>query len=86
MSRRRVNPKNRRESGSFIAVPHVVLDSAEYAGLSAKAVKLMIDIYAQFRGNNNGDLAAAWTLMEPRGWKSRELWIRPRTSYWVRAS
>ena len=32
----------------------------------------MIDLFAQFKGSNNGDLAAAWKLMEKRGWRSKE--------------
>ena len=31
---------------------------------------LLLDLAAQYRGNNNGDLQAAWSLMSPRGWKS----------------
>ena len=72
MHRKRNNAKNRRESGPFLAVPHAIIESEEYAELSAKAVKLLFDMYVQYRGNNNGDLAAAWKLMKPRGWKSRD--------------
>lgn len=31
-----------------------------------------MDLAAQFKGYNNGDLCMAWTLMEKRGWKSRD--------------
>jgi hypothetical protein len=34
---------------------------------------LLFDLLAQYRGNNNGDLCAAWKLMQPRGWKSEEI-------------
>ena len=33
---------------------------------------LLFDLAAQYRGDNNGDLCAAWKLMHPRGWKSEE--------------
>jgi hypothetical protein len=33
---------------------------------------LLIDLFAQYRGDNNGDLYAAWKLMKPRGWRSEE--------------
>ena len=33
---------------------------------------LLFDLAAQYKGNNNGDLCAAWTLMKVRGWKSEE--------------
>jgi hypothetical protein len=62
----------RRESGGFAALPHCLLESQVYIGLSAHAIKLLIDLLAQFKGFNNGDLCLAWTLMEKRGWKSRD--------------
>jgi len=62
----------RRESGSYLALPHAVLDSPALLNLRPAAVKLLLDIGAQFRGTNNGDLCAAWSLMKYRGWKSRQ--------------
>jgi hypothetical protein len=70
LDRRRA--KGRANKGSFISVPHTILEHDNYASLSARAVKLLIDLFAQFRGSNNGDLAAAWKLMEKRGWRSKE--------------
>lgn len=61
-----------RESGGFAALPHMVIRSEGFTKLSAHAVKLLIDLLAQHRGNNNGDLCAAWKIMKPRGWKSRD--------------
>lgn len=60
------------ESGRFISVPHVILESAEYARLSAQAVKLLLDLCAQYNGINNGDFSAAWSVMEKKGWRSRD--------------
>jgi hypothetical protein len=71
MSRKPVNSKGRRERGSFVALPKAVINSPEYARLSAYAVKLFIDVCAQFNGRNNGDLCASWTLMRQRGWRSK---------------
>jgi hypothetical protein len=31
---------------------------------------LLLDIFAQYNGNNNGDLCAAYSMMKLRGWKS----------------
>jgi hypothetical protein len=39
--------------------------------LSAYAVKLLFDLFAQFNGRNNGDLSACWTFMQRRGWRSK---------------
>lgn len=49
-----------------------VLDSPQYAVLSPRAVKLLLDLHAQYRGHNNGDLSAAWSLMRVRGWTSKD--------------
>jgi hypothetical protein len=62
----------RREPGGFAALPHCLLGSQVYIDLSAHAVKLLNDLLTQFKGFNNGDLCLAWTIMEKRGWKSRD--------------
>lgn len=74
MARRKKNPLSpeRREPGGFAALPHCLLASQVYIGLSAHAVKLLNDLLAQFKGFNNGDLCLAWSIMEKRGWKSRD--------------
>ncbi|MGE0385536.1 MAG: hypothetical protein AB7Q97_12455 [Gammaproteobacteria bacterium] len=72
MSRNRRKSKGRRESGPFIAVPIAVIESKEYAALRASEVKLIIDLHAQYRGFNNGDLQLTWGEMSNRGWASRE--------------
>ncbi|MDP1672845.1 MAG: hypothetical protein Q8L65_06970 [Burkholderiales bacterium] len=64
--------KAKRERGGFLAMPFNVLNSRTYAGLSAHAVKLLLDLGSQYRGDNNGDLSAAWKLMKPKGWRSEE--------------
>lgn len=56
----------------FVGIPRSALESPPFIGLSAQAVKLLIDVAAQFRGDNNGDLCIAWKLMKPRGWRSEE--------------
>jgi hypothetical protein len=76
MVRNLLRTKGRRESGSFCALPHHILESAEYASLSAQAVKLLLDFFAQFRGANNGDLCASWKTMQRRGWRSRDTLTR----------
>lgn len=73
MTKRRDRAKvtGRRAGGSFLALPHSILGSPEYAALSAQAVKLLVDIAAQYRGANNGDLCATWKTMHKVGWRSR---------------
>lgn len=64
--------KGRRDNGTFFRVPTTVLDSPAYLSLSLKSRALLLDLGAQFRGGNNGDLAAAWSVMRARGWKSKD--------------
>ena len=71
MTRYRCKVKGRRESGSFIAVPHAVLENEHYANLSFKARSLLFDLLSQFRGSNNGDLSMEWKKMLKKGWKSK---------------
>jgi hypothetical protein len=71
--RRRISDaKLKREPGGYAPLSYVVIRSDQFARLSAHAVKLLMDLLAQYRGNNNGDLCAAWTMMQRRGWKSRD--------------
>ncbi len=72
MANKRWRAKGRADIGSFVAMPHRVLECESYTKLSAKGVKLLVDLFAQFRGNNNGDLGMAWTVMVKRGWRSRD--------------
>src|SRR3954452_13787031 len=60
----------KRDGTRFFALPLVVLESPAYLGLSPHAVKLLVDLGAQYRGNNNGDLCMAWKVMKLRSWKS----------------
>lgn len=69
---RRERFTGRRDNGTFFRIPTTVLDSAAFTGLSFKARALLLDLGAQFRGHNNGDLAAPWSWMRRRGWKSKD--------------
>jgi len=50
---------------------HAYFTGPEYAQLSPRAVKCLLDLYTQYRGANNGDLSAAWSIMSKLGWRSR---------------
>lgn len=64
--------KGRKETGTFLPVPTDVLKSPNFVGLSNKAKALILDIGARFNGYNNGDLAAPWSWMQERGWRSKD--------------
>lgn len=63
--------KGNRLSGGFLAVPHSVLSAPGFVALSPYAKALLLDLGAQYKGDNNGDLSVAWKLMQPRGWQSQ---------------
>lgn len=69
-SKRFRDAKDKREAGGFAPLPFVVLRSQSFARLTPYAAKLFLDMLAQYRGNNNGDLSARWSLMKQRGWRS----------------
>ncbi len=71
MARTREQIKGRKSNGSFAALPHHIIHSEQYALLSAYAVKLLVDLFGQFNGRNNGDYTAAWSIMCKRGWVSK---------------
>lgn len=59
----------------FVGIVRSVFDSGAYSQLSPHACKLLLDVACQYRGDNNGDLTAAWSVMSKRGWRSRTtLW------------
>lgn len=76
MTRDRRKHKGRSDRGSFFAWPRDVGESAAYVALSAHGRMLLNDLCFQFRGSNNGDLSAAWAILKPRGWKSRDTLTR----------
>src|SRR5215471_7796261 len=57
---------------SFSMLIHDWFRSPEYAELHPRAVKLLIDLYCQYNGHNNGDLCASWSLMAKLGWRSKD--------------
>lgn len=60
------------DGGGFARLPLSVLNSRAYIEAGPHARMLLIDLFMQYRGDNNGDLCAAWKLMRPRGWRSEE--------------
>lgn len=60
-----------QRAGGFSMLIHDYFQSPQYAALSARAVKLLVDLYCQYRGTNNGDLCATWSVMSTAGWTSK---------------
>jgi hypothetical protein len=57
--------------GAFNALPRRFVASKVLSQLSPHACKLFLDMQAQYTGYNNGDLTMAWSIMQPRNWKSK---------------
>jgi hypothetical protein len=67
------NPKRKggtRDGSRFVALPHLLLESPAYLGLSYSARALLIDMALQYTGSNNGKLVICDKAMKPRGWGS----------------
>ncbi|MBT3043338.1 MAG: hypothetical protein KME67_10790 [Candidatus Thiodiazotropha sp. (ex Codakia orbicularis)] len=68
--------KGRREGGVFVAFPCSIMSHPNFIRLSPKGIKLLMDFCSQLRMKkggpvNNGDLTAAWVIMEKREWTSK---------------
>lgn len=73
MAKRKWNEsKDKRDKGAFLTIPLSVLQSRAYVQANPYARMLLLDLAMQYRGDNNGDLCAAWKVMQPRGWRSEE--------------
>lgn len=70
LTKRHRRQKGRKSSGSFLLIPHHILNSNEFGMLSPAAVKLLIELAKNYKGNNNGDLSAVYSCLKTRGWKS----------------
>ncbi len=63
--------KSKRTSGQFAAFPQACWRHENYARLSPHAKALLHELHGQYRGDNNGDLCAAWGTVKHRGLGSR---------------
>jgi len=71
--------KEKRPPGGFVALSYIAIRSQQFASLSSHAVKLLVDLLAQYNGGNNGDPCLTWKMMHQRGWRSRDtLWKAQR--------
>lgn len=59
------------KGGMAFVIPVQLIKHENYRRLSPWAHKLIADLSTQYGGYNNGYLCAAWTAMQPRGWKYR---------------
>lgn len=61
-----------KERANYAGIPRVVMDSDDFKSLPGNAVKLLLALSYQYRGKNNGDLTAAYSVMSKKfGFKSQ---------------
>jgi hypothetical protein len=67
--------KGSKYSEPFVGIVRSVFETPAFTGLSPHACKLLLELASQYRGDNNGNLTVAWSIMTKRGWNSRTtLW------------
>ena len=71
----RIKYRNSKITEPFFAVFRSVFESPAFTALSPHACKLLLELASQYRGDNNGNLTVAWSIVSKRGWRSRTtLW------------
>ena len=69
------NFKGNKYNEPFVGIVRSVFDAPQFFKLSPHACKLLFELIGQYRGNNNGDLTVAWSVVSKRGWRSKTtLW------------
>lgn len=67
--------KGSKYAEPFVGIVRSVFESPAFIALSPFACKLLLELAGQYRGDNNGDLTSAWSVLGKRGWNSRTtLW------------
>lgn len=67
--------KGSKYNEPFVGIVRSVFDSPAFLALSPHACKLLLELAGQYRGDNNGNLTVAWSVVSKRGWRSRTtLW------------
>lgn len=67
--------KGSKYNEPFVGIVRSVFDSPAFTALSPHACKLLFELAGQYRGDNNGNLTVAWSIVSKRGWRSRTtLW------------
>ena len=74
MSRdKRASLRGRASFAKLAGIPFSVLESANYGNLTAYGKALLLDIRAQYRGFNNGNLDATWSRLSKQNcWRSKQ--------------
>ena len=75
MAKGNARHKGTKYNEPFVGIVRSVFESPAFVGLSPHACKLLLELAGQYRGNNNGNLTVAWSVVSKRGWRSKTtLW------------
>ena len=64
MRNKTIKSRSSRKSKNFAGIPRWVIDTDRYATLSPSAIKLLVLLSYQYKGNNNGDLVITHSLLK----------------------
>lgn len=70
-SGRKRQRQGRRETLPFCAVPKAVVKKLQEKRVTPNGYKLLLDLFEQFNGKNNGDLSCAFSIFKCKGWNSK---------------
>ena len=70
--------KGSKYTEPFVGIVRSVFDSPAFTALSPFACKLLLELAGQYRGDNNGNLTVAWSIVSKRGWRSRTTLYRAK--------
>lgn len=75
MAKGRARFKGSKYDEPFVGIVRSVFESPAFTALSPHACKLLLELAGQYKGDNNGNLTVAWSILSKRGWRSRTtLW------------
>lgn len=75
MAKGKARHKGAKYTEPFVGIVRSVFESPAFVGLSPHACKLLLELAGQYRGDNNGNLTVAWSVVSKRGWRSKTtLW------------
>jgi len=72
MAKLRRKGKGRKTTGTFLALPTVVMNNQDFRILSGNALKILVMLGEQYNGRNNGDLCAPFSRAKKWGIGSQQ--------------
>jgi hypothetical protein len=73
MARKRKEPLPEAFTGGYSAIPHAVLDSQAFIGLTDRGKSLLFALIRQHSGSNNGRLQLTNKWLAAHGWRSASM-------------